>query len=87
MCRAGIASAVPLSVGFFRELLLRDDLTKPGKGLAPLNQGPVRDKTFYGLLTTGNSSNTDEQGNGTAGLSSILAARSVLSASGAAPHP
>ena len=30
MCRAGTASALPLSAGFFSELLLRDDLTKPG---------------------------------------------------------
>ena len=30
MCRAGTPSALPLSAGFFSELLLRDDLTKPG---------------------------------------------------------
>ena len=30
MCRAGTASAVVLSAGFFRELLLHDDLAKPG---------------------------------------------------------
>jgi len=30
VCRAGAASAVPLSAGFFSELLLRDDLAKPG---------------------------------------------------------
>ena len=30
MGRAGTASAVPWSAGFFSELLLRDDLTKPG---------------------------------------------------------
>src|SRR5271166_6502216 len=29
-CRAGTASALPLSAGFLCELLLRDDLTKPG---------------------------------------------------------
>ena len=31
MCRAGPASAVPLSAGFFSELLLRDDLARPGQ--------------------------------------------------------
>lgn len=30
-CRAGTASAVPSSAGFFGGLLLRDDLTKPGQ--------------------------------------------------------
>ena len=50
MCRAGTASAVPLSAGFFRELLLRDDLAKPGhvleeqlKAVALRVAGGVRD--------------------------------------------
>jgi hypothetical protein len=30
MCRAGTTLAVPLSAGFFSELLLRDDLTQLG---------------------------------------------------------
>ncbi len=50
MCRAGTASAVALSAGFFRELLLRDDLAKPGhvieeqlKAVALRVAGGVRD--------------------------------------------
>jgi hypothetical protein len=50
VCRAGTVSAVALSAGFFRELLLRDDLAKPGhvieerpKAVALRVAGGVRD--------------------------------------------
>ena len=50
MCLAGTASAAPLSAGFFSELLLRDDLVKPGhviedqlKAVAVRVAGDVRD--------------------------------------------